>query len=235
MTTQVYVSEDAEHFAAQAAHWITAAIVEAQDARGVCHLALSGGSTPVPVFRRLSALCDHGAFDPSELCLWLADEGRVPVGDEGSNAGLVERGFLFPLENGRPRFVLPWQDGMTHEAMAERYERLLPERIDVLVLGLGEDGHVASLFPRADALKVTDRRWFGLIGPKPPPERWTMSLPMLLAARRTCMLARGRGKASICARVIEGDDEPFELPAAVARDAAWFLDVEAASALRQPT
>jgi 6-phosphogluconolactonase/glucosamine-6-phosphate isomerase/deaminase len=106
------------------------------------------------------------------------------------------------------------------EAAAQDYERLLPPVLDVVVLGMGEDGHTASLFPGHAALEERERRVLALVGPKPPPWRMTLTLPVLRSARRVLGLVSGAGKRDMMRRVLAGED----LPAAKVEHAQWMMD-----------
>jgi 6-phosphogluconolactonase len=118
------------------------------------------------------------------------------------------------------------------EAAARAYEALLPDSIDVLVLGIGEDGHTASLFPGAASLREAERRVLAVVGPKPPPERLTITPPVILAARHRIVLASGAGKADAIARALEGPWDPDTTPIQLAKRGAWFVDPPAASKLK---
>jgi 6-phosphogluconolactonase len=117
------------------------------------------------------------------------------------------------------------------EQAARDYEAALPEALDVLVLGIGEDGHTASLFPNSSALTETARRVLPVIGPKPPPERLTLTPPVLAAARFVLVLAAGAGKAAAVARALEGELDVRACPAQLVRDAVWLTDHAAAAEL----
>ncbi len=121
-----------------------------------------------------------------------------------------------------------WPD---RAAAARDYEAALPEALDVLVLGIGEDGHTASLFPGAGALSEVERRVLPVTGPKPPPERLTITPPVIAAARHVVVLASGRGKREPVARAVARALDPLATPAQFARDALWIVDHEAASGL----
>jgi 6-phosphogluconolactonase len=103
------------------------------------------------------------------------------------------------------------------EAAALAYERILPSALDLIVLGIGEDGHTASLFPGSPALVNTERRYLAVTGPKPPPERLSLAPRALTEARSILMLASGAGKAEPVARALEGAWDPTETPAQLAR------------------
>jgi 6-phosphogluconolactonase len=117
------------------------------------------------------------------------------------------------------------------DAAARAYAALLPEALDVLVLGVGEDGHTASLFPGSPALSEAERRVVPVTGPKPPPERLTVTPPVILGAARRIVLASGAGKADAIARALDGPWDPNATPIQFAKRGVWFVDPEAASKL----
>jgi 6-phosphogluconolactonase len=119
------------------------------------------------------------------------------------------------------------------EAAALAYARLLPPRIDVLLLGMGPDGHTASLFPGSAALHERERLVVPVVGAKPPAERLTITPPVIEAARKVAVLAAGEDKAAMVARAVEGPLEPEAVPAQLARRGVWFLDRAAAARLTE--
>jgi 6-phosphogluconolactonase len=176
---------------------------EAIDARGVFHLALAGGSTP----ERCHELLAESGLDWERVHLWESDERCVPPDDDESNFLMIRRSLLDRIE-------IP--DGNVHRAPGElgpdegarAYERELGEvMLDVVMCGMGPDGHTMSLFPHHPLLEVTHRLVAGIDdSPKPPPERITFTLPLVHAARRTILLVSGEGKAEALGRVCEGPD-----------------------------
>jgi len=100
-----------------------------------------------------------------------------------------------------------------------------------VVLGIGEDAHTASLFPGAAALGETVRRVLPVTGPKPPPERLSLTPPALRAARLLIVLASGAGKADAVRRAFADDVDPKSAPIQLARDGVWIMDAAAAAAL----
>ncbi len=216
--TRLTTVADPEAAAERAAQLIARALRDALERRGVAHLALAGGNTP----RRAYALLAGQLEDWSAVELWYGDERCVDPEDERSNHRLVADSLLAnippagragregPLDHRIPGELGP-------EAAAQAYAEELrarvppaevggPPALDVALLGLGEDGHTASLFPghrevRDDGgalcLPVRD-------APKPPPERVTLSLAVLRAARHCLLLVTGAGKTDALAAVLAG-------------------------------
>jgi 6-phosphogluconolactonase len=114
---------------------------------------------------------------------------------------------------------------------------LLPPRLDILLLGVGPDGHTASLFPGSPALLETDRRVVAVPGPPPPIQpqvaRMTITPPVIGAARHVAVLVSGIAKAALLARILEGPSDPITLPAQFARRGTWILDRAAAGQLHR--
>ena len=115
---------------------------------------------------------------------------------------------------------------------AREYEALLPETLDVLLLGIGPDGHTASLFPHAPALLEQEHRVVRVVGGEPLVQRLTITPPVIQHAARTLVLATGADKADAVARALEGPDDVGSVPAQLARGGTWILDRPAAGSLR---
>lgn len=113
------------------------------------------------------------------------------------------------------------------ELAAQEYEALLPDQIDILLLGMGGDGHTASLFPGSVALDESARRILPVIGSKPPPQRLTITPVVINSARKVLVLAEGKNKAEAVHRALELGD----VPVALASNGDWLIDRAAASAL----
>ena len=218
---------DSKDLAAAAATRIAQELTRAVAERGHASLALAGGTTPKASYEALAGL----PLDWSRIDIFFGDERCVPADHADSNyrmakAALFDRITIAPERIHRMQGELAERD-----AAARAYEAELPERLDVVVLGIGEDGHTASLFPGAAALREDTRRVLPVTGPKPPPERLSVTPPVLRAARLCIVLGSGAGKAEPVRRAFAEPLDIVATPIQLARDGVWFLDAAAASAL----
>lgn len=196
-------------------------------------IGLAGGNTPRATYERLRAT----RLPWSEVHGWMTDERFVPVSHPDSNAGMALRA-LFDHVPARLHPV-PWAEDPN--AAAAEYERDLGAILDreitglkpgLVLLGVGEDGHTASLFPGTDALEVADRDYVANWVPEREVWRLTATMRFLARARRTMFLVAGAHKASIVAEILEGSsDAPASQLSGRSKDAVWLLDQAAASRL----
>ncbi len=201
-----------------------------QAARGGS-IVLTGGSSPAPAYERAAALQP----DWGHVTLWWGDERCVPPEDDLSNYRLAKEHLLDHLED-PPREVHRIRGELPPAQAAAELDRALDGvTLDLMLFGLGPDGHLASLFPGSPQLQVEDRRaTSGPAGLEPFVERVTMTLPTIRAASRIVFLVTGDDKAEAVCRAFEGDITA-DIPASLARLAPVsvevFLDRPAASRL----
>ncbi len=199
-------------------------------------LGLAGGRTPQAAYAELT----RRPVDWERVMLWLGDERWVPETHPDSNAAMARRTLADAV--GARFLVLDHGLGDPDRA-ADEYARVLAETLrmrygfpssEVIVLGLGEDGHTASLFPGTAALAERDRSYVANWVPAKEAWRLTATLPLLWSAAELVFVVAGTAKANVAARIID-DGEPF--PARVAANGpapvSWFLDEAAASGLRK--
>jgi 6-phosphogluconolactonase len=200
--TRLTTCADAEAVAVRAAEEIRRLLAGAREQRGLAHVALSGGTTPTRTYELLGSAPQ--ALGDVEI--WFADERCVGPKDDESNYRLVAETLLEPAGIAGSRVHRMRGELGPHEG-ARRYAEELggrfgsprpgpPPALDVIVLGIGPDGHVASLFPDSPALDAGEESLcLGVTdSPKPPPERITLALSVLRAARRCVLLATGESK-----------------------------------------
>ncbi|WBB60056.1 6-phosphogluconolactonase [Streptomyces sp. WMMC500] len=251
-TPQIVVHRDKELMAEAAAARLITKLVDAQSARGTASVVLTGGRNGNGLLAALAAAPARDAVDWSRLDLWWGDERFLPPGDPDRNATQARAALLdaVPLDPARVHEMPAAQAefGADADAAAAAYARELaaaarPEdhgpvpAFDVLLLGVGPDTHVASLFPELPAVRETERTVVGVHGaPKPPPTRISLTLPAIRAAREVWLLAAGEDKARAAAMALSGAGE-IQAPAAGATGRTrtlWLLDRPAA-ALLPPT
>lgn len=241
----VVVHRDRQLLADAAAARLVIAVVDTQASRGEADIVLTGGSMGTAILHSLAAIPARDAIDWSRLNVWWGDERFLPAGDPHRNETHARAALLdaVPL---RPERVhaMPASDGPDGpdvDAAARRYAGALAEHaaagcdvpaFDVLMLGVGPDCHIASLFPEHPALHVEDMTVVGVHGaPKPPPTRITLTLPALRCARNVWFLVAGKEKAPACALALSGGGE-LQAPAAAVsgtRSTTWLIDRHAAA------
>jgi 6-phosphogluconolactonase len=210
----------------------TVADLLAAAAREGGHVVLTGGSTPADAYE----LAAERQPDWSRTELWWGDERCVPPDDERSNYGMAKRTLLDGLEV-QPAAVHRMRGELGRDAGAEEYDRALGElaRFDFLLLGLGPDGHVASLYPDQPTLDENERRVLGAEAKlEPYVDRITLTLPMLRAAHAIVFLVAGEDKAEAAARAFAGEPSrstPGSLVRAVSGTTTAVLDPAAAAKL----
>ena len=229
----VRVFDDAAALAAAAAGAIVEAAAAGVAARGRASLGLSGGRTPVATYRALASEPLRSRVDWARVRIYFADERAVRRDDPESNFRLAREVLIDPLRI-PPRNIHRMKGDYPDLRVAvEEYEAHLTEPIDVLILGVGEDGHIASLFPGTPLVSENARRVAMVTdSPKPPALRLTLTARALVEARQVLVLATGTEKAEAVARALEGEVEPRELPARLVRGRDWYLDRAAAAGLR---
>jgi 6-phosphogluconolactonase len=246
---EVLVHHDADVLAKAAAARLVTRLVDAQAASATAALVLTGGGIGTAILAELAAAPALGAVDWRHLDIWWGDERFLPSGHPERNEAAAEQALLRHVDTD-PRRVhrMPGTDGPDGddpEAAAARYADELsaatrPEdhgpvpSFDVLLLGIGPDAHVASLFPGMPALYEEERAVVAVRGaPKPPPTRLTLTLPAIRCARDVWVLAAGQEKAR-AVRLALSDSGPVQVPAAGARGrqrTLFLLDRAAASQL----
>nr|WP_067295344.1 6-phosphogluconolactonase [Marinobacterium profundum] len=189
------------------AEHISQSLSDAVKTRGEAAIALSGGRTPLPLFQRLS----QSPLPWSSISVTLADDRWLATDQADSNAGLIQSNLL-QNQAQQARFISLWQAGKTaYEAQADCAERLasLPAELDMVVLGMGNDGHTASLFPCASELEhalETDAPCAAVTPTSAPHARMTLSAKRLLASRERILHLKGADKLETLQQALLDDD-----------------------------
>jgi 6-phosphogluconolactonase len=201
-------------------------------ARGRFDLGLSGGRTPAGSYRSLAAEPWRSRLPWAITHVWFADERAVPPDDPDSNYRLVRETLLEPLGLDAHRVHRMKGEAPDLEAAARDYDAELPGPLDALLLGVGEDGHVASIFPGSPLTMERVRRVAAVPdAPKPPPRRLTITPRVIREARAVIVLATGPAKTDAVALALEGAADIRRVPARMLREYEWFTDRAAAAGL----
>ncbi|WP_025274817.1 6-phosphogluconolactonase [Haloglycomyces albus] len=239
----VVVHSDAEELATATAARLINTVADAQADHRPVHIALTGGRIAATVYRHVLESPFRTAVNWNQVHFWWGDERFLPSGNADRNETQAREAFLDALEID-PEHVhpMPAADAVdTVEEAAAVYaeelnvagheSRVMPH-FDLILLGIGEDAHVASLFP---GHKVLDEKEKSVVGvrtaPKPPSERTTLTFPVLNSATEVWVIASGGGKAEAVSSALEADD----VPAAQVngRTTRWLVDRDAAGDLHR--
>ena len=244
MLARPYEVHEPDILSLRAAELMVWVIQEAVSARGIAHIALSGGSTPRPLFKLLATSPWVERIPWPHTHIWWVDERCVPPDHPHSNFGVAYALFLQRLPvaiTHRIRGEEPSsQAAVLYEQEILSTMELAPwqwPRFDLILLGMGADGHTASLFPGDEALMVRDRLVTVGHAPTPPHERVTLTLPVINQASHILFLVAGTNKGPALRRIFHHED-PNPLPAALVEpengQLLWLLDRDASRAADIP-
>lgn len=237
----LHVYEDVQELSEAAAHLFVEEARKAIDESGRFAVALAGGSTPKRAYEMLAA--EHGEpgdLDWSKVYAFFGDERAVPPDDEESNYRMARDALLSRVPIGG---VFRMRGELDPAEAAALYEEELaaffggPPRFDLVLLGIGEDGHTASLFPHSSALDARGRWVVENPVEKLGTTRITLTAPAINTARKVALLVAGEGKAKALEEILEGDAGPHDYPAKLIRPSYgpdWFVDRKAAGLLSKP-
>ena len=234
----VRVLDDLEAVSRRAAQSAVAIINGAIQRSGRCSLVLSGGTTPVR-FHQVLASTFRDAVPWAHVHVFWSDERYVPYESAQSNYRMAKDTLLdhvpCPAANIHPmptHFASPDAAARDYEATLERYWAGEDPCLDLVLLGMGPEGHTASLFPDAPALQEQQRRVVAAVVPAEPPLRLTLTLPGLARSAHAHFLVAGSDKTGALRHVLSGSADPFAYPAAGVRamqgPVIWWLDRDAA-------
>jgi 6-phosphogluconolactonase len=222
---------DADALAQTIAERLTTLVAGLQAQERTPRIVLTGGTIAAAAYEKI----DAEAADWSDVDFWFGDERFVPEGHADRNDQQARDAFLDRVGASRVHSVAGNDCSLSAAEAADQYAGTLPdEPFDVVLLGMGPDGHVASLFPHHDQLHEEDRDCVELFdSPKPPPVRISMTFPALNHSESVWFLVSGAEKADAVARALANEGSVDETPARGARglqETRWLLDEDAASA-----
>lgn len=233
---ELIICKDPDSVAEKAAEFFVASGRKAIGERGRFNVVLSGGSTPKLMFAKLAAILADNQLPLDKIYFFFGDERMVPVTSDESNFRSANELLLKPL-GVRERNIFRFRTELEPDATAADYSRLLRSHFgiesgfpsfDLVFLGLGSDGHTASLFPGTDVLDEQEKIAASVFVPKFEALRLTLTFPVLNAAATVAFLVTGEDKRDVFRRVREGDGQ---LPVSLISPAGkflWFVDKAAA-------
>lgn len=254
--TNIVILRDKQAVAAESARTLVETLAGAVERRGEAHVALTGGSSAVALYAELVKPEWHAALDWGRVHLWWGDDRFVPVDHSDSNIGMTYDmllqpddgdGLPVPAENIHPFEIdetLSESDAaeLVAQRYAEQLEAILPRSqdglpaFDAILLGVGGDGHLMSVFPDSEAFESGAPLVFAVpapqhIGPHLP--RVTLHPRLFEAAGLLLVMVSGDEKADVLAEILEGERDERRLPAqlAVRPNAVWLLDETAAGSV----
>ncbi|GAC1349799.1 MAG: 6-phosphogluconolactonase [Ktedonobacteraceae bacterium] len=240
---QIAIYADTNTLSQQAAQYIVRLASEAIVTRGRFTIALSGGSTPKILYGLLGIEPYRSQINWASVEIFWSDERCVPPDSADSNYALAQEVLLSKIPIPANQVHRMPADQPDREAASREYTSEMQRTFgtngipsfDLLQLGMGPEGHTASLFPHQESLHEQQRLVMPVIVPKPPPPRLTFTPPLLNAARHVLFLVTGSEKAEAVQAVLEGPYQPEEYPAQIVRppngEVVWMLDTGAAAKL----
>ncbi|GJQ58149.1 MAG: 6-phosphogluconolactonase [Candidatus Scalindua sp. AMX11] len=241
MNRNIRIFPDKRELVLATAEKIVDSIPEAIRKRGVCNIALAGGSTPRDLYALLATEPYKNRICWADVSLFWGDERTVSPDDPESNYRMVRQTLLDHIDIPEKNVHRIRGEAEPREAASE-YEKLLCRhfneelpRFDFVLLGLGDDGHTASLFPGTEVIDEYDQLVAAVFVPKFATWRVTLTLPVLNGAREIIFLVSGESKSDMVKRIMGSHKPDKELPATLvipqSGKTSWMFDAEAASLL----
>lgn len=231
------VFKDKEILSDEAARFFVTKAAEAIEARGKFTVALTGGSSP-SIMHKLLKTTYKDQIDWSKVFVFWCDERWVPIADERSNAGTAFDEFLNDLDIPASQIFPMYKDGFTAVDYAAEYESIMGTVLeegaifDLIFLGMGDDGHTASLFPGQAVIHETEKKVDAFFLEAQDMYRITLTAPVLNKAREVAFLVFGEKKAPALFEVLKGEANVDLYPSQIIKkEAVWFVDEAAASKL----
>ena len=237
MKKNIHLYSNKDKLVAATTEHVVNSIGQAIEKNGLCNIALAGGNTPGGVYSMLATIPYRDRVNWNRLHLFWGDERVVPPEHQDSNFRMVQETLLDHIKI-QEENVHRIRGEIAPELSAEEYAELLDvhfktdlPHFDLILLGLGEDGHTASLFPGTDAVEECEKHTVAVFVPKLNTWRVTLTLPVINAAREILFLVSGRSKSEIVQHIMSIKQPAKELPATMINpqngELHWMLDSEA--------
>lgn len=229
LVPRILVSPDSDSWAIFAADAIGQEIRSVLSRKNICHLMLTGGKTAERIYKQWAKTA---VFPMKNIYFYFGDERCVPPDHADSNYNLMLNTLLAKDVSPGCSILRIEAENPDREAAAKAYEKLIPEEIDVLLLGMGEDGHIASIFPHSSAFYANQRSVIPVKGPKLPFERLTITPKVIANAGEVFLLATGAEKGKVLAEAFQSPEDILSLPVRLVSGGTLLLDDKAGDQLR---
>jgi 6-phosphogluconolactonase len=240
----IRIFENKETLDAELADYFVSKAQQAILYNGKFTVALTGGSSPAGLYRLLATQAYKQKVDWSKVYVFWGDERWVPLDDEKSNAGAAFNDLLNHIPIPKDQIFPMWKDGVTAEQYAKQYEDLLDkhltngEEFDLILLGMGDDGHTASLFPNQEIILQEKQKKVAAYYLAPQQMyRITLTAPLINKAKNIVFLVFGDKKSEALYQVLQGEPNsnlyPSQLISRDAQKVTWMVDKDAAKKLEQ--
>ncbi|MBL80232.1 MAG: 6-phosphogluconolactonase [Nitrosomonadaceae bacterium] len=226
---RILISPDSDSWACFSADTIEQTIHAVLSCKNVCHMVLTGGRAAERLYKYWA---DTATLPLKGLRFLFSDERCVPPDHADSNYALVMKTLLVEGVPSGCSIARMEAENPDRKAAAKAYEKLIPEKIDILLLGMGADGHIASLFPGSSALHAEQRSVLPIKGPKLPFERLTITPKVIASAQSIFLLVTGKEKGVVLAEALRTESDFMSLPVRLALSGTWLLDAEAGHQLK---
>lgn len=238
MPVQFHIAENKQQLVHHFAHWLKGEIASTLEKKFYCTIALSGGSTPLDLFKLLATSPFNHEIDWEKVHVFWGDERDVPFNDERNNALQAIETLLskvaIPLGQ---MHIINTQNGA--EAAALAYDKLLHKyfegrtfSFDITLLGMGDDGHTLSIFPNTEAVEEKEKWVMSYYVPTLQMNRITLLPAIINKSKQICFLVSGKNKAEVLIDVLYSRKQPKMYPAKLIKplngQLHWFLDKDAA-------
>jgi 6-phosphogluconolactonase len=227
-----------EQIKAMADYFVTVA-QESIALRGEFNVVLSGGSSPQKLYELLASPAYKQKVDWEKVNFFFGDERYVPANDPENNALMVKRALFDPLNISASKIfsvdtsLSPSDAAKTYAETIINYFKVQEARFDLILLGLGDNSHTASLFPDTPVLSEKSASVKEVFLKQQNVYRITMTAPLINQARHIAFLVYGEAKAKAVKHVLEDEPNPYRYPAQLIHEAQWFMDELAASGLKK--
>lgn len=240
----LHIFEDKAQLSKEAAQLFVQKAQEAVQQNGRFTVALTGGSSPVQLYNLLAQQPFLEQVPWQQTYVFWGDERWVPLSDDRSNARMAMEAFLNKVPVPSKQIYPMWEEDVEPEEFAKKYEQLLQShfgqqapQFDLILLGMGDDGHTASLFPGTEVLQEQSRWVLAYYLEPQSMYRITLTVPLINQAKTICFLTFGDNKAPALLEVLEGERNPEQYPSQLIQpkdgDVHWFVDEAAASRLEK--